>query len=96
MTSFNTVISMHCGVGNIANACDVLRQLLAAGVQPTVATYRPIFSEAAGRDDGGPFALQLWQHLRRGGLSPDIDCAQGFIGAVMHLADRGAPPPPRK
>eukprot|EP00892_Ulva_mutabilis_P006171 jgi/Ulvmu1/3926/UM018_0149.1 len=89
VTSFNTVISMHCGVGNIAHACDVLRQLLSAGSHPTIATYRPMLLAASMREDGGPFALQLWQHLRRSGLSPDPECVQGFIGAVMHMTDLG-------
>lgn len=93
VTSINTVVSMHCDVGDVAAACGLLRQLPAYGLSPTAATYRPLFVEAPRRADGGPLALQLWQHLRRSGVSPDLDSVHGFIGAVMQLSDPGALPP---
>lgn len=93
VTSINTVVSMYCDVGDVAAACGLLRQLPSYGLSPMAATYRPLFVEAPRRADGGPLALQLWQHLRRSGVSPDLDSVHGFIGAVMQLSDPGAQPP---
>lgn len=92
--SFNTVLSMHCAAGNVPGAYDVLLQLVAAGLQPTAATYRPLLVAAALVPDAGPIALHLWQHIRRHAVSPDLHTVNAFIGAVMQLSDPSPPPPP--